>query len=254
MIRITKKELVDVISIPIMKLSSNVILYHKVKLSQPNKLGNRDYYHKEFTYQSRYKDTPKITTLRLSHSSILSIQFKDEIYSDSLILNITNRDFFCKYLKKINKVLKKDDLIIKIGDTYKINSNYVSTDIIEFYKDKFIIINPILVMNEEYSEPEIMIQLCLDYKNKTFIDIKEDRFKTMLKFIKKFDFHMAGLMAITYLQSSEIGKFEYEFSKSLLEDFDDYKEPEIRLDNDGSNTGIDKLKLQNPGFSRSKGW
>jgi hypothetical protein len=253
MFKITKKEIVDVISIPIMTLSKNVVLYHKVKLGQQDKLGNRDYYHKEFIYQSRYKNMPKVTTLRLTHSSILSIQLKDDIYSDSLIINITNRDFFCKYLKAVNKILKKDDLIVKIGDTYKINSNYLSNDIIEFYKDKFIVANPILVMNEEYSEPEVMVQLCLDYKNKSFIEIKEDRFKTMLKFIKKFDFHLAGLTAITYLQSSEIGKFEYELSKSLLEDFDDYKEPEIKLDKQES-TGIDKLKIHNPGVNKSKGW
>jgi len=253
MIKVTKKELVDVISIPIMKLNNNVILYHKVKLAQQDKFGNRDYYHKEFSYQSRYKDHNRVSTLRLTHSSILSIQFKDEIYSDSLILNITNRDFFCKYLKKINKILKKDDLIIKVGDTYKINSQYTSNDIVEFYKDKFITVNPILVMNEEYGEPEVMIQLCLDYKNSTYVDIKEDRFKTMMKFIKKFDFHLSGLIAITYLQSADIGKFEYELSRTLLEDFDEHRPPEIRLDNT-EHTGMEKLKTQSPSFSKTKGW
>jgi hypothetical protein len=253
MIKITKKQLVDVISIPIMKLSSNLILYHKVKLSQPNKMGDRDYFHKEFTYQSKYKDPNKVTTVRLTHSSILSIQFKDELYSDALILNITNRDFFCKYLKKIRKDLKKDDLILKIGDNYKINKDYGTNDIIEFYKDKLITANPMLILNEQYKEPEVMVQLCIDYKNKTFIEIKEDRFKTMLRFIKNFDFHLAGLLAVTYLQCAEIGNHEYEFTRSLLEDFDELKEPDMTLQKE-SNTGMEKLKLQGPAITQKKGW
>lgn len=253
MIKITKKDLVDVISVPVMKLSNNVILYHKVKLSQSDKIGNRDYFHKEFSYQSKYKDPNRVTTVRLTHSSILSIQFKDEIYSDALILNITNRDFFHKYMKNINSVLKKDDLVLKVGEKFKINTNYVSNNIIEFYKDKLISVNPILKMNEEYSEPEVMVQLCLDYKNKTFIDIKEDRFKTMLKFIKNFDFHLCGLLSVIYLQCSEIGNREYEFSRTLMEDFDEYKEPEIKQDKD-SDMGMEKLKLQDSRFNRTKGW
>jgi len=253
MYKLTKKELVDTLSIPVMKLSSNVILYHKIRFAQTDKMGNRDYYHKEFTYDySKYKDVKRVTTVRLTHSSILSIQFKDEIYSDALILNITNRDFLYKYLKGMKKVLNKDDLVLKIGDTFTLNKNYISNNIIEFYKDKLICINPVLRLNEEYKEPEVMVQLCLDYKNKTFIDIKEDRFKTMLKFIKNFDFYLAGLLGVTYLQCSEIGNHEYEFSRTLMEDFDDYKEPEIKLETE--TTGMEKLKLQDSRVSRTKGW
>lgn len=261
MLKITKKELVDCISIPIMSLAPSVVLYHKVKLGSTNSAtGNRDYYHNEFVYESNaYKDVKRVSTVRLTHSSILSIQFKDEVYSDALILNITNRDFFCRYANATKKSLKHDDLILKVGDKYKINSAYTDERLLEFYRGKFISLNPKLTYNEQLGEPEVLIEMCIDKNRSTYIDIKEDRFKTMLKFIKNFDFHLAGLMAINYLQTAEIGVREIEFnnrSVALHEEFEETKPPEMKIPKSvqTTNNSMSTLGARNSRPSVNKGW
>jgi hypothetical protein len=108
MYRITKKELVESISVPIMMITKNVMLTHKVKLSRASHInGEREYFHKEFGYRSKYKEPSRATTLRLTHSSILSIENKNTAGTESLIINTTNRDFIVKSLKLMKKKIKQ---------------------------------------------------------------------------------------------------------------------------------------------------
>jgi len=254
MYKITKKELVDSISIPIMYLGNNIILSHKVKLSRPDKLGKRDYYHKEFTYSSKYSDPKRVTTLRLNHSSILTIENKNEkSIRESIIINISNRDFIVKSLSSIKKILKNPDLFIEHDEKFIVNPKLKKESIISVspYKDKIIIVKPCVIETDD-NDYVIGVELCLDYTNMTFIQIKLETFKSFLNIIKKFDFHVAGIAAITYLQSSEIGNHEVDIYQSSINDFDEDLEPVHSVK--PKDTKIDEFVVKKKEFINNKGW
>jgi len=254
MYKITKKELVDSISIPIMYLGNNIILSHKVKLSRPDKLGKRDYYHKEFTYSSKYSDPKRVTTLRLNHSSILTIENKNEkSIRESIIINISNRDFIVKSLSSIKKILKNPDLFIEHDEKFIVNPKLKKESIISVspYKDKIIIVKPCVIETDD-NDYVIGVELCLDYTNMTFIQIKLETFKSFLNIIKKFDFHVAGIAAITYLQSSEIGNHEVDIYQSSINDFDADLEPVHSVK--PKDTKLDEFVVKKKEFINNKGW
>ena len=254
MYKITKKELVDSISIPIMYLGNNIILSHKVKLSRPDKLGKRDYYHKEFTYPSKYSDPKRVTTLRLNHSSILTIENKNEkSIRESIIINISNRDFIVKSLSSIKKILKNPDLFIEHDEKFIVNPKLKKESIISVspYKDKIIIVKPCVIETDD-NDYVIGVELCLDYTNMTFIQIKLETFKSFLNIIKKFDFHVAGIAAITYLQSSEIGNHEVDIYQSSINDFDADLEPVHSVK--PKDTKLDEFVVKKKEFINNKGW
>jgi len=225
MIKITKKELVDSIAIPIMSLGQNTWLSHKIRLSKPDKFNNREYYHKEFKYISKYIDPQRVTTLKLTHSSILTIENKGDNVRESLVINITNRNFIVKSLSAIKKILKNPELFIEHDGKYIVNPKLKKDSIISFkpYKDKIVVIKPCVIEAED--EYIIGVELSLEYSNMSFIRIPIETYKTFVKIIKKFDFHIAGLAAITYLQSSEIGNNEVDITRSYASDFDTELEP-----------------------------
>lgn len=259
MYTLTKKELVDAISIPIMHISSGVILYHKVKLANSDKDNKRNYYHKEYSYLSKYTDQRKVSTVNLSHSSILTITNKNEdSFRENLIINITNRDHIVKNLKKVRKLFKRDDIFVEMPDgTIAVNPKLRKELLVKFtpYRDKVILIRPCIIVDTYEDDIIPGIEMCLDIKTKGFIQIKLDTFKTFIKFIKKFDFHIAGLTALNYLQCAEIGKYEVDFTKVNINDFDIDLEPVSKLSNTKKNDSMEGLKTkEEPKLLKNKGW
>lgn len=229
MYRLTKKELVESINIPMLFMRNQLVLTHKVKLSQ-ERMGKKDYYHKEFTYQTKIDGvTQRVSTLRLTHQSILALEHKakDGGYTEPLIINLSNRRHIYsgfKYFKE--KVLDDPDLLVEDKDE-NVVINPDLAGIIRFapYGDKVIAFKP-LVDEEE----RVLISICLDLKNALFIPITEAMFMTLISEIKNFNFHLAGLAAITYLQAAESGKFEVEVGTTSLLDFEDENlEPIVNL-------------------------
>jgi hypothetical protein len=255
MYKITKKELVDVINIPILVVSSSLTLYHKVRLSKADKMGNRDYYHKEFSYNSKYREPKSVSTLRLTHSSILTLESKEEnsSYQDSLMINVNSRDFIVKCFKLFKKnYLKQEDLIVKINDEEKLNPQYKKGISFEPYEDRVIYLQPILLEDEKKGSTDVFVRLFLNLKrtNLSYVDITEEKFNIMKKIIKKFDFHVSGLAAITYLQSCNIGENVIQFDQIDIRNFDDI-EPVNKVKK--SDDAMDKLQVTNKSPA-NKGW
>lgn len=260
MYRLTKKELVEAINIPIFYLRKSLVLSHKVKLSTENlKGGDKDYFHKEFTYPGRVDGiTQRVSTLRLSHQSLLTLEYKekDGDYHEPLIINTVNQTYIYKGLKYFKKkVLDKDDLLLQNADD-EIYVNPAYSGIFKFspYGVKVMGLRPILT-----DEGKLLVELCLDLKNPVFIGITEQMFSALIRTVKRFDFHLAGLAAVTYLQAAEIGKFEINVSTVPLIDFDEENfEPVINLKTQQKkDSGIDKLKTVNSNPSMRKpnnGW
>lgn len=254
MYRITKKELVDAISIPIMTISRNVYLSHKVKLSKPDRQGKRDYYHKEFTYASKYNSLERLTTLRLSHSSILSIENKNSDGMESLIINVVNRDFIVKSLSMMKKIMKDPDLFIEKDDEYIINPKLKKQSSISFepYRDKLILLRPCVITYENQDAID-GVAMSLDSRNLSFIEIPTETFKVLIRYIKKFDFHTSGLAALTYLQSTDIGKYEIDIVRTTIDDFDTDVEPVYRPQPSMKNDDMGGLNIKNKG-EKNRGW
>jgi hypothetical protein len=261
MYKITKKELVDSIAIPMMTISKKVTLTHKVKLSRPNLDGSRDYFHKEFPYPSKYKDIPRVSTVRLTHSSILTIENKNTEGADALIINVINRDFIVESLSEMIKIFKSheeaDDLFIEHEDKFIVNPKFRKYSKIAFepYQNKKVVIQPhVITYADESRGPQEGVLLHLDSRTGTPIEIPIDVFKALIKLIDKFDFHIAGLTALTYLQSAEIGNHEIEVVRLNVLDFDTDLQPEYRV-RESTNTAMNKLetrKTEPP--SKNKGW
>lgn len=260
MYKLVKKEMVDTITVPILSLCKGILLVHKVRLSKPDASNNRDYYHKEFIYNSKYNDVKQVSTLRLSHSSILAIEDKGGDSYESLIININNRDFIVKSLSKCKTFLKQDDMFVDSETAGMIiNPKYKSTSAISFepYRGKVVVVKP-CVINYDEQDSIAGIALCMNAKTMSYIHIPADTFKTMVKVVRKFDFHVSGLLALTYLQSAEIGVHEFSYTRTNIRDFDvaiDAINTLIkRSDSDDSLSGIVSNKNDTKQILNNKGW
>jgi hypothetical protein len=262
MIKLTPREYVDSINTVIpLYLGRRINLTHKVRLSYADKEGKRLYYHAEFKRKSTYKDPPRVSTLRLTHSSILVLENKEgEGYLESVVINLNNRDFFVAVCKEyIQNVLKMDDLIEYDDDDrpVKINSKYRSFQSqFQPYKGKVVTLKPCVIKREGEDHGEEGVSITLDARSYNPIQIPINTFDTLVREVDRFDFHLAGLIAVTYLQSAEIGVHEVEISESFLTDFDVdmvpvYKEPKKQEE-----SSISKLQTRSSlgGNHHDRGW
>lgn len=260
MIKLTPREYVDSINtvIPIW-LGRRVVLTHKVKLSYPDKEGKRLYYHTEFKGTiTKYKDPPRMSTLRLTHSSILVLENKEGEGLETVVINLNNRDFFvstCKdYIMQVNKM--KDLFVEKDDGTEGLNPKYRSFNVqFQPYKGKVVTLKPCVITREGEDEQDEGVAITLDARSYTPIQLTIEVFQTLVREIDRFDFHLAGLLAVTYLQSAEIGVHEVEIKESFLTDFDVdlapvYKEPKKQEE-----TSTAKLQTRTPANgNHHRGW
>lgn len=261
MYKLVKKELVDSISIPIMPIARGVSLSHKVKLSRENREGNRDYYHKEFTYRSRYKDPPRVSTLKLTHSSILTLENKEGGGLEALIINLSNRDLVVKSFKKMLKFLKtfEGEVFIEKDGEFIVNPQLRKSSALAFqpYRNKIITVRArVITYDDTERESEGGVAISLDERSVDPIVMEIETFRTLTKVIKNFDFHVAGLAALTYLQAAEIGNHEIEISQMNLNDFDMDLAPIYMGKKKKEESSTDKLQTRTPQqpAGRHRGW
>lgn len=264
MYKLTKREYVDSISIPIMSIAKNVILYHKVKLSRPNLDGERDYYHKEFTYRSKYKEPEKLTTLRLSHSSILTIENKNSDGYESMVINITNRDFIVESFSTILPFFDDEEVKLFVENKegrFVVNPKLRKKTIISFEANRLrlVTVRPhVIVYDEDLYDPIEGVLINLTSQSLSSVEVPYETFKTLIRIIDRFDFHTSGLAALTYLQCAEIGKYEIDIVKTSLSDFDEDMEPvyKVKKYTESENDSTSKLETRKstPLKTFDRGW
>ena len=191
----------------VLHLGSGLYLRMCVKLSKKNKDGNRDYFHKEYRYKSKYIDQEYSRTIKRSFDYYLLLEKKK--YNDGDV------DCYIQ-IRPMNMIVLKS-ILTKCGawlynnEIFRLRDGKMSlakkVDMVKVYGfslDKWLGIEPTIVYYENTNTYDKGIRLYLSSESK-FIDITGNNFMALCYTIGNFDLYGTAINLLNYLGRPEEG-------------------------------------------------
>lgn len=191
----------------IYNLGKGLFLRMCVKLSNKDKNGNRNYFHKEYRYPSKYIDQSYNRTIKRSYDYYLLLEKKS--YADNDIdcyiqIRPNNMIFIQSMLNSgINWLM--DDKLYKVKDRRLIiinKPNMVKS--IGLPMGLWLGIEPCVIYYENNDTYDKGIRLFLSSEDK-FIDISGDSFFGLVYTLSTFNMYECSINLLNYLEKPEMG-------------------------------------------------
>ena len=190
-----------------------------VLLSRKNQMnGNREYFHREYAYPSKYHDYPKVITIRRSFYYYISID-KLDMKDKSIIIRMQDMIILKMRLKEISNWF--------FGDTFGIKNNQLivakkKTPIIidNLAMNKYLKFEPLVLINDNTGVSSPGLRITISDEN-AFTDISDDAFFAFYYLMDTFNMFLAAQNMVNYLGRPEMGTNLMEFEEERIPETQD---------------------------------
>ncbi len=178
-----------------------VILNFVVKLSKKDKNGNRNHFHKEYEYASKFIDTPMAMSIKRSFDYYFTIETTDK--SVYIQIRLENMIGLQSSIKSIAQIIINDDIWALKDKRLVLKGAFEPINIKGLPMDKWLAFEPIPVLCSNGSYTKGVRMYMSDYN--TFVDIDVDKFMGMVYLITTFNMYGSATTLINYLNWSDYG-------------------------------------------------
>lgn len=208
-------EMYDKISDDIYLLGKNAILRFNVSLS--NSVDNmRNYFHREFEYNSKYANANSLITIRRSFNFFLSLENikRDEETGNKefIIIGVSEIMLFKYKIKESIKWFtdkKFENLYATKGDKLIMLGRVDPIRIDNLPMNKYIEFEPVVYTNGDYNAPGIRIYLSSE---NNFIDMTVDRFMGLYYIVDNLNMYESAQLMVNYLGRPDNGTNIFRYS------------------------------------------
>lgn len=210
----------DKISDVLMYMDKDINLSFNVSLAYRTNNGNRNHFHKEYCYKSRYIDKDNVISLKRNFKYYLSIDVKDD-FTNSVMINTTNILALRMRLKIVynwfTTLFKYQDDKLIISGTWNDNILYLN----QYSCLKF---EPTVCMYEDGTYKE-GVRIYINNDN-LFFDMDIDRFMGFYYIIDSIDMYQAAITILNYIRPEYGTNITYLENGNYINNFynDDYKQ------------------------------
>lgn len=216
---------IDSISDDVLHLGNGLYLRMVVKLGKKDKEGSRDYFHKEYRYNSKYIDQKNSISIKRSFDYFLLIEKKK--YRDD--------DMDCYIQIRPNNMIILNSAISKCvpwlfdKNLFKIRNNKLElttrVEVVKVYGlplESWIGFEPIPIYNESNDSYDKGIRIYLSSDDK-YIDISGSNFLGLVYTLNSFDMYSTAINLLNYIQRPEIGinLISFETNNNFNSEFED---------------------------------
>ena len=202
--------------------SPEISLRFNVQLSVKNKDGNRQSFHQEYSYQSKFFDTSLSRQIRRNIDCYLSIDVKND-FNNSVSIRYQNMVMLKLKLQNVvqwfTKLFKIQDGQLCIIGKYK--NEQISLDF-----GKCIEFEPIVITYDDgkYNEG---IRMYVNSKN-IWVDMDISKFMAFYYLIDTFDMYQNAIILINYLQRPDYGYNNFSLGGDPRDDgYDEFKNQKV---------------------------
>jgi len=219
----------DKISDDLYHLGNRVIVRLNVLLSKKDVEGNRSHYHREYRYDSKYKDYDKVINIKRSFDYHLSFDKVDD-FNVSVMIRIQDMMLLKMKLQEVANIFNSGIYTISKKGDLKIIKKPKPIILDGLVGGKYIAFEFIVLEDEITKIQQQGVRITLTDPN-IFCDISIDRFYGLYYTISQLNLFQSAQIMINYLGNPGYGTSLTDFEKPTFQKvvIDDTPEPNIEI-------------------------